>query len=1242
MEFDLVTTWVTDSQTPFARHRRSISTSKETIDSILSHTHMGFSAAGLSKKLGVRFPHTRTAMAFTTPTNTFKKPPPYFWLCHSCPRPMVSSSDFSKSLHRWRLQNPHSKKDRFCNTAMVFSPFGFNSRSNICTMSFDESQRYTNTAHNQSCPDFRLHVESRRGNSYAMMVPHGSKDRITGPVNPRITVDSHPQIPFRDKDYPPQTWNQATRALKLYKDGTLSSNKMNVSVPNGHEGSITTEPCKHETEIINEFENFESEPSNGNLTSRKLICSEPKVSQKYPVLKSDFAEYKPVSNVQYAGSNITEPCKHKTEIRNGFGKLQSQPTYGYSAPRKSALSSPRVNQTHLESKFSEYTPVPNVQYAESNIAEPCKLETETKNEFETFQGEPTNGYSTPRKSILSSPIVNEKHPGSKPQFSENLPVNGVHQKDLQCDDFNETYVVPIDSKDSTHLQKRLKSIYDKVLVVDDIIKAKEVVKKLTTQYRHVIHACDTEVAAIDVKQETPVNHGEVICFSIYSGHEADFGNGKSCIWVDVLDGGGQNILDIFSPFFEDRDIKKVWHNYSFDNHVIENYGLKLSGFHADTMHMARLWDSSRRMSGGYSLEALTSDSKGIMSGASLGPNEELIGKVSMKTIFGRKKLKKDGSEGKIVFIPPVEELQRVEREPWICYSALDSIATLKLYERLRSKLSYREWKFNGVTKGNLFDFYEQYWRPFGELLVKMETEGMLVDRAYLMEIEKVAKVEQQIAANRFRNWASKLCADAKFMNVGSDTQLRQLFFGGIENSKDPSQSLPLEKEFKVLNVDNIIEEGKKTATKFRKIKLKSICSGLQTETYTASGWPSVGGKVLKTLAGKVSMDYDIIDDELDEKDDDVDDAEVAETKCTTVSNNSDYGTAYVAFGGGSEGHEACHAIAALCEVCSIDSLISNFILPLQGSHISGRNGRVHCSLNINTETGRLSARRPNLQNQPALEKDRYKIRQAFIAAPGKSLIVADYGQLELRILAHLAECKSMLDAFEAGGDFHSRTAMNMYPYIRDAIDSKQVLLEWHPQPGQENPPVPLLKDVYASERRKAKMLNFSIAYGKTAVGLARDWKVSVNEARETVARWYSGREEVLRWQDARKKEARKIGCVYTLLGRARTFPSTKNATPSHRGHIERAAINTPVQGSAADVAMCAMLELSKNARLRELGWKLLLQVHDEVILEGPTESAEVAKAIVVDCMSKPFDGKNILKVGLSVDAKFAKNWYSAK
>ncbi|CAH2036364.1 unnamed protein product [Thlaspi arvense] len=809
----------------------------------------------------------------------------------------------------------------------------------------------------------------------------------------------------------------------------------------------------------------------------------------------------------------------------------------------------------------------------------------------------------------------------------------------------------VKSTEPSKVRANLRKIYDKVVVVDTVPAAKNAVAKLVNQYRNLVHSCDTEVSGIEVKDETPVDHGELICFSIYCGSEADFGNGKSCLWVDVLGENGREVLAEFKPYFEDSSIRKVWHNYSFDSHIIRNHGIEISGFHADTMHMARLWDSARRTEGGYSLEALTSDPK-VLGATQTKEEAEFLGKISMKTIFGKRKLKKDGSEGKIVVIPPVEELQREDREAWISYSALDAISTLKLYESMSKKLQLKEWRLDGklLSGRTMLDFYHEFWRPFGELLVTMEAEGILVDREYLAEIEKVAKAEQQVAVGRFRSWASKYCPDAKYMNVGSDTQLRQLFFGGISNSEN-HEVLPVEKLFKIPNVDKVIEEGKKAPTKFRNIKLHRISdTPMSTETFTASGWPSVSGDTLKTLAGKVSAEYDFMEDVTDTTAEEIsEDDEAAaldqaskarKSKKDVATDTSAYGTAYAAFGGGERGKEACHAIASLCEVCSIDSLISNFILPLQGSNVSGKDGRVHCSLNINTETGRLSARRPNLQNQPALEKDRYKIRKAFVASPGNSLIVADYGQLELRILAHLAGCKSMMEAFKAGGDFHSRTAMNMYPHIRKAVENGEVLLEWHPQPGQDKPPVPLLKDAFASERRKAKMLNFSIAYGKTAIGLSRDWKVSREEAQDTVNLWYNDRQEVRKWQELRKKEAMKDGYVLTLLGRARRFPAYQSN--AQKNHIKRAAINTPVQGSAADVAMCAMLEISTNQRLKELGWKLLLQIHDEVILEGPKESEEVAKDIVVDCMAKPFNGKNILSVDLSVDAKCAQNWYAAK
>ncbi|KAL6596139.1 hypothetical protein ACP70R_047503 [Stipagrostis hirtigluma subsp. patula] len=780
------------------------------------------------------------------------------------------------------------------------------------------------------------------------------------------------------------------------------------------------------------------------------------------------------------------------------------------------------------------------------------------------------------------------------------------------------------SEESLKARKSLSSIYGKVLVVDNIESARSTVKLLITKYKSFIHACHPEVADIDAKKKTPVGHGEVICFSIYSANSdvqaADFGNGKTCIWVDVLD-GGRGVLMEFAPFFEDPSIKKVWHNYSFDSHVIENYGVKVAGFHADTMHLARLWDSSRKNDGGYSLEGLTNDRR-VMD--TVPEDLPKLGKISMKTIFGRKIVRKDGSEGK--------ELQREDRELWICYSSLHLMSRLRLYESLKSKLETRRWVLDGYPRGTMYDFYEQYWRPFGALLVKMETEGMLVDRGYLSEIRKAANAEQKLAADKFRKWASKYCPDAKYMNVRSDIQIRQLLFGGIENSRRPGETWPQSKTFEVLNEENVATEGKKTS-KHRIIELCGIVEDLKTAKFTPkTGWPRTSVDALRSLAGEIPTKYIYTMDDIQEDDEDTSGSE-------NPDGDSSYGTAYEAFGGGKNGKEACHAIAALCEIGSIGSMISNFILPLQERSYIMCGGANSLFIKYQyRDRALVSENTKSTVNQPALEKDRYKIRQAFVAAPGNSLIVADYGQLELRILAHLTNCKSMLDAFKAGGDFHSRTAMNMYQHIRDAVHEKKVLLEWHSQTGQEKPPVPLLKtDAFGAERRKAKMLNFSIAYGKTAVGLSEDWEVSFEEARDTLELWYRDRKEVLAWQKSQKKLAREKCEVYTLLGRSRHFPNLTQVHPRQRGHIERAAINAPVQGSAADVVMCAMLEIERNARLKELGWRLLLQVHDEVILEGPSEFAEVAKAIIVECMSKPFYGTNILKVDLAVDAKCSKS-----
>eukprot|EP00250_Pteridium_aquilinum_P010412 c19366_g1_i1 orf=224-3553(-) len=789
---------------------------------------------------------------------------------------------------------------------------------------------------------------------------------------------------------------------------------------------------------------------------------------------------------------------------------------------------------------------------------------------------------------------------------------------------------------------RLACAIEDVFVVDNFVSARSTLDKLRGEYKDFIHACDTEVSDIDVKKESPVGHGKVICFSIYCGPEADFGDGKSCVWVDVLD-SNEELLNMFKEYFEDSSIKKVWHNFSFDRHVLANHGIRAAGFYADTMHLARLWHSGRKgAEGSYSLESLTSDLK-AMNGVHDWDAQTLTKKTSMVELFGSNKLRKDGKEGSTRVVPPVEELQRSEslREKWICYSSGDALCTWRLWESLHEQLKKRDWYFQNEVRGSMYNFYCRFWRPFGELLAEMEGHGMLVDREYLAEIEKVACKERAISISRFRKWAAKYSSNAQYINVTSDAQIRQLLFGGF---KKVSKC----RTFKIPNSDGYIEEGKKAPLKYRSMELCGIGVKLPCDMLTSGGLPAVSMQALKSLAGKVSVDCTGMENEefIPGDTDAVLTSEglegSEESRKQKQEDISAYGQAYHAFNGGQEGKEACKAIAALCEVSAIDTLISGFIQPLQGGDIMGPDSRVHCSLNLNTETGRLSARRPNLQNQPALEKDRYKIRQAFIASPGNLLIVADYGQLELRLLAHLADCKSMLEAFKVGGDFHSRTAMNMYSNVKEAVEKGEVLLEWEPKPGEDSPHSPLLKDVYGAERRKAKMLNFSIAYGKTAKGLAKDWKVSMQEAHETVNLWYRDRPEVRKWQEAQKRNARQNQCVYTLLGRPRHFPDVNSGTEFLKGRIDRAAINTPVQGSAADVAMLAMLEIGRSTELKELGWKLLLQVHDEMILEGPADSAAHAKDLVVKAMSHPFQGKNILKVDLVVDAKYASSWYAAK
>lgn len=316
-----------------------------------------------------------------------------------------------------------------------------------------------------------------------------------------------------------------------------------------------------------------------------------------------------------------------------------------------------------------------------------------------------------------------------------------------------------------------------VTIVRTRDEAEKVLKTLQAAEPGVFHACDTEVMAIDVKSVGPVGNGFVTCVSMYSGPDFDYGLGDgpgTCLWIDNLD-DSYELLQIFKPWFEDEKHWKVWHNYGFDRHVMWNHGIDVRGLGGDTMHMARLQDTSRSRSrtgtgNGYSLEVLT---------------EELaqVRKKPMKEIFGVRRLRKDGTEGTLVDIPPVEVMQRdpKHRLSWIQYSSYDAKGTWLIREELAKRLEKKGWFANR----NLLEYYMMHMRPFGEVLTDMERRGIRVDaRDYLAKVEEQAREDREYHSRVFREWAAKqIGPDGWALNTASSVQLQTLLFGGSRNSK---------------------------------------------------------------------------------------------------------------------------------------------------------------------------------------------------------------------------------------------------------------------------------------------------------------------------------------------------------------------------------------------------------------------------------------------------------------------------
>ena len=292
---------------------------------------------------------------------------------------------------------------------------------------------------------------------------------------------------------------------------------------------------------------------------------------------------------------------------------------------------------------------------------------------------------------------------------------------------------------------------------------------------------------------------------------------------------------------------------------------------------------------------------------------------------------------------------------------------------------------------------------------------------------------------------------------------------------------------------------------------------------------------------------------------------------------------------------------------------------LKGTYADGlmkviaADGRIHTTFqNLVTATGRLSSTDPNLQNIPVRTDLGAEIRKMFVPGPGNVLVDADYSQIELRVLAHIADDKTMQRSFCDGLDIHTATASQVFGVPADQVTPLQ--------------------------RRHAKAVNFGIVYGISEFSLAEDIGVSRYEARDYIDSYLANYHGVRDYMKKVVEDARELGYTQTLYGRRRYIPELKSSNFNVRQGAERIALNTPIQGTAADLIKLAMIRVEAALAASFPEAKLLLQVHDELIVECPEAQAEGVAALV----SREMEGVAQLKVPLTAEAKFGKSWYDAK
>ena len=313
-----------------------------------------------------------------------------------------------------------------------------------------------------------------------------------------------------------------------------------------------------------------------------------------------------------------------------------------------------------------------------------------------------------------------------------------------------------------------------------------------------------------------------------------------------------------------------------------------------------------------------------------------------------------------------------------------------------------------------------------------------------------------------------------------------------------------------------------------------------------------------------------------------------------------------------DGNELAEEVLAWRQLSKLKTTYTDALI----AQINPVTGRVHTSFSmVGASTGRLSSTNPNLQNIPIRTEEGRKIRAAFVAGEGCKLLSADYSQIELRLLADIADITALRESFGRGEDIHALTASQVFGVA--------------------------LADVDGAIRRSAKAINFGIIYGQSAFGLAKQLSIPQREAKEYIDLYFKKYPGISSYMERTKDLARKYGFVETIFGRRCHVVGINEKNAARRNYAERQAINAPIQGSAADIIKRAMVRVPMALRAANLNARMLLQVHDELLLEVPADQIVQTGNLVRKIMEEAALPSKKLAVPLTVEIGFGDNWFEA-